>query len=54
MKFDLDGKTAIVTGGATLIGDTVVAELVGAGARVVSADINREEGRPWPSPTGSP
>ena len=45
MSFDLDGKAAIVTGGATLIGDTVVAELVRAGAKVVSADINREEGQ---------
>jgi NAD(P)-dependent dehydrogenase (short-subunit alcohol dehydrogenase family) len=26
MKFDLDGKTAIVTGGATLIGAKVVAD----------------------------
>ena len=45
MSFDLDGKAAIVTGGATLIGDRVVAELVRAGAKVVSADINREEGQ---------
>ena len=45
MSFDLNGKTAIVTGGATLIGDKVVAELVGAGAKVVSADINLEEGQ---------
>lgn len=45
MSLDLTGKAAIVTGGATLIGDTVVAELVGAGASVVSADINLEEGQ---------
>lgn len=42
---DLTGKVAIVTGGATLIGDKVVAELVKAGARVISADINFEEGQ---------
>lgn len=45
MSFDLKGKAAIVTGGATLIGDRVVAELAGAGAKVVSADINRREGQ---------
>ena len=45
MSFDLDGKAAIVTGGATLIGDRMVAELLRAGAKVVSADINREEGQ---------
>lgn len=41
----LDGKVAIVTGGATLLGARVVATLAGAGARVVSADIREEEGR---------
>lgn len=45
MSFDLAGKAAIVTGGATLIGDTVVAELIGAGASVVSADIELDEGQ---------
>lgn len=41
----LNGKSAIVTGGATLIGDKVVSALVEAGANVVSADINAEEGQ---------
>lgn len=45
MSYDLNGKVAIVTGGATLIGDKVIAELVGAGAKVVSADINRDDGQ---------
>lgn len=45
MSLDLQGKTAIVTGGATLIGDKVVAELVRAGANVVSADIDGENGQ---------
>jgi NAD(P)-dependent dehydrogenase (short-subunit alcohol dehydrogenase family) len=42
---DLDGKVAIVTGGATLIGAKVLEAFVREGARVVSADINAEDGR---------
>lgn len=45
MTLELNEKTAIVTGSATLIGDKVVAELVQAGATVLAADIDREEGR---------
>ena len=45
MSLSLTGKTAIVTGGATLISDKVVEALVAAGAKVVSADINDEEGQ---------
>jgi NAD(P)-dependent dehydrogenase (short-subunit alcohol dehydrogenase family) len=41
---ELDGKTAIVTGGATLIGRAVVRALHGAGASVVVADIDDEGG----------
>lgn len=44
MTADLAGKVAIVTGGATLIGDKVIAELAANGAKVVSADINAGEG----------
>lgn len=44
MSIDLTTKIALVTGGATLIGDKVVAELRNAGATVVSADINSDEG----------
>lgn len=45
MSIDLSDKVAIVTGGATLMGNKVVAELVGAGAKVVSADINTQDGQ---------
>lgn len=41
---DLTGRTAIVTGGATLLGHGVVAELAAAGATVVVADIDVEGG----------
>ena len=41
----LHGKCAIVTGGATMIGEAVAADLIEHGARVVIADINAEEGR---------
>jgi NAD(P)-dependent dehydrogenase (short-subunit alcohol dehydrogenase family) len=40
----LAGKTAIVSGGATLIGQSVVETLVGYGANVVIADINEADG----------
>jgi NAD(P)-dependent dehydrogenase (short-subunit alcohol dehydrogenase family) len=45
MSLSLQGKTAIVTGGATLIGEKVVEELESAGAKVMSADINAEDGQ---------
>lgn len=41
---DLSGRTAIVTGGATLIGRGVVTALAEAGAAVVIADIDAEGG----------
>ncbi|HTO25840.1 MAG TPA: SDR family NAD(P)-dependent oxidoreductase, partial [Gaiellaceae bacterium] len=41
----LDGKTAIVTGGATLIGATVVRAFAAAGTNVVIADIDEDGGR---------
>jgi hypothetical protein len=40
----LDGKTAVVTGGATLIGAAVVRAFVAAGTRVAVADIDEEGG----------
>jgi NAD(P)-dependent dehydrogenase (short-subunit alcohol dehydrogenase family) len=42
---ELDGRTAIVTGGATLIGRGVVSALQEAGANVAVADIDEEGGR---------
>ena len=42
---ELEGKTAIVTGGATLIGNAVVQALHAAGAAVAVADIDEEGGR---------
>lgn len=41
----LDGKRAIVTGGATLFGRAVVAGLAAHGARVIVADIDAEGGK---------
>ena len=40
----LSGKTAIVTGGATMMGAAVVEALCAAGVRVVIADIDAEKG----------
>jgi NAD(P)-dependent dehydrogenase (short-subunit alcohol dehydrogenase family) len=42
---ELDGRTAIVTGGATLIGGGVVSALREAGANVAVADVDEEGGR---------
>jgi NAD(P)-dependent dehydrogenase (short-subunit alcohol dehydrogenase family) len=42
---DLSGRTAVVTGGATLIGAAVVRALHGAGANVAVADIEAEGGK---------
>ena len=40
----LDGKTAIVAGGSTLIGQSVAETLAGYGCAVVIADINVPDG----------
>jgi NAD(P)-dependent dehydrogenase (short-subunit alcohol dehydrogenase family) len=45
MMGELDGKVAIVTGGATLIGAKVLEAFVREGARVVSADVNADDGQ---------
>jgi NAD(P)-dependent dehydrogenase (short-subunit alcohol dehydrogenase family) len=42
---DLSGKVAIVTGGATLIGEAVVNAFTAAGAKVMLADINTDAGK---------
>ncbi|NLP24560.1 MAG: 3-hydroxyacyl-CoA dehydrogenase [Syntrophomonadaceae bacterium] len=39
------GKTAIVTGGASGLGEAAVVRLHGAGANVVIADLNEEKGK---------
>ncbi|HJV27908.1 MAG TPA: SDR family oxidoreductase [Aromatoleum sp.] len=41
----IEGKVAVITGGATMIGEAVAADLVQRGAKVVIADINAETGR---------
>lgn len=41
-KFDLTGKTAVITGGARGIGLCVAEGLASAGARIVLADIHQE------------
>lgn len=48
----LGGKTAIVTGGATLIGAAVVRALVGAGAKVAIADVDTAGGEAVASELG--
>ncbi len=41
---ELQGKTVLITGGATFIGAAVVHELTQLGANVIIADINQEQG----------
>lgn len=41
----LDGKTAIISGGATLLGEGCAAVLAGYGVNVVIADINETDGK---------
>jgi NAD(P)-dependent dehydrogenase (short-subunit alcohol dehydrogenase family) len=49
----LDGKTAIVAGGATLIGQAVAETLAGYGCHVVIADINEADGEAAAKKLGS-
>lgn len=44
MKFDLAGRTALVTGGASGIGRAIAASLASAGAQVVIGDVSPERG----------
>lgn len=45
MRFRLAGKSAVVTGGASGIGEAVTRVLVEQGARVTIADVNRVRGK---------
>ncbi|MEP6715466.1 MAG: SDR family NAD(P)-dependent oxidoreductase [Terriglobia bacterium] len=42
MPFDLSGQTAIITGGATGIGEAIAKRLADAGATIAIADLNGE------------
>ena len=52
--FTLNGKTAIVTGGARGIGRAVVERLVSAGARVLACDLDREALKEMETSVGNP
>src|SRR5713101_1990709 len=49
---DLSGRTAVVTGGSTIIGRAVVRELHSRGAAVAIADIDAEGGEPLAAELG--
>ena len=49
----LNGKTAIISGGATLIGQGIASVLAGYGINVVIADINAEAGEKVAATTGA-
>ena len=50
----LDGKVAIVTGGASGIGAATVRRFVAEGARVVVADVNDDAGEAFAASLGAP
>ena len=45
MSFDFSGKVAIVTGGASGIGEAVAKALAKGGAKVVVADMQADKGQ---------
>lgn len=53
MSHELANKVAIVTGGAAGIGAATVREFLNEGARVVIADVNREQGEALAGDLGS-
>ena len=48
----LDGKTAIVTGGASGFGEGIVRKFLAEGARVMIADLNEEAAEHIAAETG--
>jgi NAD(P)-dependent dehydrogenase (short-subunit alcohol dehydrogenase family) len=42
---ELNGTAAVVSGGASGLGEAVARDLAAAGARVVVADLNDEQGK---------
>jgi NAD(P)-dependent dehydrogenase (short-subunit alcohol dehydrogenase family) len=51
-RMDLEGSSAIVTGGASGIGEASARQLAALGARVVIADLNEERGKTVASELG--
>ncbi|MDJ0769568.1 MAG: SDR family NAD(P)-dependent oxidoreductase [Ilumatobacter sp.] len=51
-RMNLEGASAIVTGGASGIGEAAAQQLAAAGARVVIADLNEEKGQAVASELG--
>jgi NAD(P)-dependent dehydrogenase (short-subunit alcohol dehydrogenase family) len=54
MTASLAGKVAIVTGGASGLGQGIVRKFVAAGAEVIIADLNEQDGRQLANDCGSP
>ena len=44
---EVSGKTFLVTGGGSGLGAATARELVGAGGRVIVADVDSEAGTAW-------
>ena len=44
----LDGKVAVVTGGASGIGEAIVRQFIAEGGRVIIADVQAEQGEAPP------
>jgi NAD(P)-dependent dehydrogenase (short-subunit alcohol dehydrogenase family) len=52
VRFDCKGKVALVTGGASLLGSTIVRAFHAAGAAVVIADLDEARGKAVADPLG--